>query len=219
MKDFLFAPEQARTPVTKLSGGERGRLALARALSLPSNLLVLDEPTNDLDLETLDLLQEMLTDYPGTVIVVSHDRDFLDRTVTSVVVSEGEGRWIEYAGGYSDMVAQRGFGVLAPSTGEQSGAGKTARRPAPRSQGRRNASSGKLSFKQKHALETLPGRMDEMRALAARVRKELEDPKLYARDPARFAKLSDALTKTERSLAAAEEEWLELEMLREEIEG
>ncbi len=219
MKDFLFAPEQARQPVTKLSGGERGRLALARALSMPSNLLVLDEPTNDLDLETLDILQEMLNDYPGTVIVVSHDRDFLDRIVTSVVVSEGEGRWLEYAGGYSDMVAQRGFGVLAPATGEQSGAGKTAGAPAPRPQGRRNASSGKLSFKQKHALETLPGRMDEMRALAARVRKELEDPKLYARDPARFAKLSDALTKTERSLAAAEEEWLELEMLREEIEG
>ena len=129
MKDFLFAPEQARQPVTKLSGGERGRLALARALSMPSNLLVLDEPTNDLDLETLDLLQEMLNDYPGTVIVVSHDRDFLDRIVTSVIVSEGEGRWLEYAGGYSDMVAQRGFGVLAPATGEQSGAGKTAARP------------------------------------------------------------------------------------------
>ena len=113
MKDFLFSPEQARTPVGVLSGGERGRLMLARALAQPSNLLVLDEPTNDLDLETLDLLQEMIADYPGTVLVVSHDRDFLDRVATSVIVSEGEGRWQEYAGGYSDMVAQRGEGVKA----------------------------------------------------------------------------------------------------------
>ncbi|MYZ50040.1 ABC-F family ATP-binding cassette domain-containing protein, partial [Propylenella binzhouense] len=108
MKDFLFAPEQANTPVSVLSGGERGRLMLARALAAPSNLLVLDEPTNDLDLETLDLLQEMLADYAGTVLLVSHDRDFLDRTVNAVLVSEGDGRWTEYAGGYSDMLAQRG---------------------------------------------------------------------------------------------------------------
>ena len=113
MKDFLFKPEQARTPVKALSGGERGRLMIARALVRPSNLLVLDEPTNDLDLETLDLLQEMLASYPGTLLLVSHDRDFLDRTVTSVIAFEGEGRWIEYAGGYSDMVAQRGHGVAA----------------------------------------------------------------------------------------------------------
>ena len=107
MKDFLFGPEQASTPVGVLSGGERGRLMLARAFARPSNLLVLDEPTNDLDLETLDLLQEMLADYPGTVLLVSHDRDFLDRVVTSVIVAEGDGRWTEYAGGYTDMVAQR----------------------------------------------------------------------------------------------------------------
>ncbi|MDF2973097.1 MAG: elongation factor 3 [Microvirga sp.] len=113
MKDFLFSPEQARTPVGVLSGGERNRLMLARALAQPSNLLVLDEPTNDLDLETLDLLEEMIQDYSGTVILVSHDRDFLDRTVSSVLVSEGEGRWLEYAGGYTDMVAQRGRGVQA----------------------------------------------------------------------------------------------------------
>ena len=108
MKDFLFAPEQARTPLEVLSGGERGRLMLARALAKPSNLLVLDEPTNDLDLETLDVLEEMLGDYDGTVILISHDRDFLDRVVTSVIVPEGDGRWTEYAGGYSDMLAQRG---------------------------------------------------------------------------------------------------------------
>ncbi len=108
MKDFLFRPEQARTPVGMLSGGERGRLLLACALARPSNLLILDEPTNDLDLETLDLLQEMLSEYPGTVLLVSHDRDFLDRVVTSTLASEGAGRWVEYAGGYSDMLAQRG---------------------------------------------------------------------------------------------------------------
>src|SRR5690606_4470140 len=105
MQDFLFTPEQARTPVSALSGGERGRLMLARALALPSNLLVLDEPTNDLDLESLDLLQEMLADYPGTVLLVSHDRDFLDRVATSIIAYEGPGQWTEYAGGYSDMVA------------------------------------------------------------------------------------------------------------------
>ncbi len=109
MKDFLFSPEQARTPVGQLSGGERGRLALACALARPSNLLVLDEPTNDLDLETLDLLQEMLSDYAGTVLLVSHDRDFLDRVATSTLAAEGGGRWTEYAGGYSDMLAQGGM--------------------------------------------------------------------------------------------------------------
>src|SRR6202023_1415730 len=107
MKDFLFRPDQARTPVGVLSGGERARLTLARAFARPSNLLMLDEPTNDLDLETLDLLQERLAEYPGTVLLVSHDRDFLDRVVTSVIATGGDGRWIEYAGGYTDMLAQR----------------------------------------------------------------------------------------------------------------
>ena len=114
MKDFLFRPEQARTPVGVLSGGERARLTLARAFARPSNLLVLDEPTNDLDLETLDLLQERLAEYPGTVLLVSHDRDFLDRVVTSVIASEQNGRWIEYAGGYSDMLAQRAGAARSP---------------------------------------------------------------------------------------------------------
>ena len=119
MKDFLFTPEQAGTAVSALSGGERGRLTLARALAKPSNLLVLDEPTNDLDLETLDLLEEMIDDYPGTVLLVSHDRDFLDRTVSAVVVAEGDGRWNVYAGGYSDMVAQRGEGVTARTVAKE----------------------------------------------------------------------------------------------------
>jgi len=216
MKDFLFGPEQARTVVGKLSGGERGRLMLARALSLPSNFLVLDEPTNDLDLETLDLLQEMIGDYPGTVIVVSHDRDFLDRVSTSVIVAEGNGVWTEYAGGYTDMVAQRGYGVRAPDA------------PAAKSKGGRTAHltpmvpptpKGKLSFKQKHALETLPKQMDTFRAEIERLGKVISDPKLYAKDPTGFAATSKAISDAEAGLAKAENEWLELEMIREQLEG
>ncbi|MEE2969121.1 MAG: ABC-F family ATP-binding cassette domain-containing protein, partial [Pseudomonadota bacterium] len=155
MKDFLFSPEQARTPVGVLSGGERGRLMLARALARPSNLLVLDEPTNDLDLETLDLLQEMLVDYPGNVLLVSHDRDFLDRVVTSVIASEGDGKWIEYAGGYTDMVAQRDEVVLPEIT-------ETVRKPKFAKPSNHTSQSRKLTFKDKHALETLPARMAEL---------------------------------------------------------
>ena len=214
MKDFLFTPEQARTAVEKLSGGERGRLALARALALPSNFLVLDEPTNDLDLETLDLLEEMLSDYPGTVLVVSHDRDFLDRVATSVVVAEGEGVWTEYAGGYSDMVAQRGFGVTAPEA------------PAKVARGGRTVAmaaiaqpKAKLSFKQKHALDTLPRQIAGHTAEIARLNALLADPKLYARDPKAFADASAKLTAAETAKAKAEDEWLELETIRETIEG
>ena len=187
---------------------------LARALSLPSNFLVLDEPTNDLDLETLDLLQEMIADYPGTVVVVSHDRDFLDRVATSVLVAEGGGKWVEYAGGYSDMVAQRGFGVgqSAPSITRTPKA--EAKERAAASQDRK-----KLSFKHKHALETLPGRIDEMSQKRALIQSKLEAPDLYARDRAAFDKLSQQLVETEKKIAAMEEEWLELEALREEVEG
>jgi len=215
MKDFLFQPEQARTPVTRLSGGERGRLMLARALSLPSNLMVLDEPTNDLDLETLDLLQELIADYPGTVIVVSHDRDFLDRVATSVVVSEGDGRWLEYAGGYTDMLSQRGYGV----GGEPLAREVKPKAAAPTSAPQSSNSKKKLSFKQKHALETLPKRMEELQATQVKLQKDLDDPSLYARDPKRFTELSQAFAKAADKLAKAEEEWLELEMLREEVEG
>ncbi len=151
MKDFLFTPEQAGTAVSALSGGERGRLTLARALAKPSNLLVLDEPTNDLDLETLDLLEEMIDDYPGTVLLVSHDRDFLDRTVSAVVVAEGGGRWNVYAGGYTDMVAQRGEGVTAKAVAKND-----AKAPRERAEAPASAPRARLSFKDKHALETLP---------------------------------------------------------------
>jgi ABC transport system ATP-binding/permease protein len=215
MKDFLFSPEQARTPVGVLSGGERNRLMLARALAQPSNLLVLDEPTNDLDLETLDLLEEMIQDYSGTVILVSHDRDFLDRTVSSVLVSEAEGRWLEYAGGYTDMVAQRGRGVQARVV-EKEAKPRSADRPAASApaQGKR-----KLSFNEQHDLKTLPKRMSELEARIAKVQEILADPELYSRDPARFQKAMDALTQLQAELHAAEERWLELEMLREELEG
>ncbi len=151
MKDFLFTPEQAGTPIGRLSGGERGRLMLARALAQPSNLLVLDEPTNDLDLETLDLLQEMLADYPGTLILVSHDRDFIDRIASSVLVAEGDGKWVDYAGGYSDMVAQRGSGIGAKAAPQPAPAPKPKQTTAKEPKSKR-----KLSFNEKHALETLP---------------------------------------------------------------
>jgi ATP-binding cassette subfamily F protein uup len=215
MKDFLFGPEQARTPIGKLSGGERGRLMLARALAQPSNLLVLDEPTNDLDLETLDLLQEMLCDYPGTILLVSHDRDFLDRVVTSVVFAEGQGRWIEYAGGYSDMVAQRGVGVTAASSAPAEK--RKPEREAVRAQ--KAPQKARLSFKEKHALETLPKKMDELREKMGKLQVFLDDPGLYARDPKKFAEVSEAFSKAEAELSAAEEEWLELEIRREEIGG
>ncbi|MSX71200.1 MAG: ATP-binding cassette domain-containing protein, partial [Actinobacteria bacterium] len=216
MKDFLFTPEQARTPVSRLSGGERGRLVLARALSLPSNLLVLDEPTNDLDLETLDLLQEMIADYPGTVLVVSHDRDFLDRVSTSVIVSEGEGRWIEYAGGYSDMVSQRGFGVggEAPSRKQEREKKRAAAAVAAPAKAK-----GRLSFKQKHALETIPPRIEVFRAQQALLQRKLDDPNFYKKDQFAFAKATTDYGELQAKIDKLEQEWLELEMLREELEG
>jgi ABC transport system ATP-binding/permease protein len=217
MKDFLFAPEQARTPVGVLSGGERGRLMLARALARPSNLLILDEPTNDLDLETLDLLQEMIADYPGTVLLVSHDRDFLDRTVTSTICAEGNGEWIEYAGGYSDMVSQRGANLAgrAAAKKEQSASdnkdsgGPTASSP----------SKGKLTFKDKHALETLPKQMEKLQIGIDKHQATLIEPNLFTADPAKFEQAVQALDKAQADLAAAEERWIELEMLREQVEG
>ncbi len=216
MKDFLFKPEQARTPVKALSGGERGRLLLARALARPSNLLVLDEPTNDLDLETLDLLQEMLANYPGTLLLVSHDRDFLDRTVTSVVAFEGEGRWIEYAGGYSDLVAQRGHGTSAllqdkpPAPSVARPAPPARRGPEPRK---------RLSFAEQHALKTSPARIAALNEEIRRLEQLLADPDFYASDRAGFTAAGAALARAQGELAAAEEEWLRLELLREEIQG
>jgi ATP-binding cassette subfamily F protein uup len=217
MKDFLFSPEQANTPVSVLSGGERGRLMLARALARTANLMVLDEPTNDLDLETLDLLEEMLGDHPGTVIVVSHDRDFLDRVCSSVVMAEGDGRWVEYAGGYSDMVAQRGAGVAARRVEKAEAPVRAPKAETPRAE--EPAKKRRLSFKEKHALETLPGKIEALQKKLGELHALMADPDLYARDPARFDKVSKAVDETQTALSAAEDEWLALEMLREEIEG
>ena len=215
MRDFLFAPEQAGTPVGALSGGERGRLTLAVALAKPSNLLVLDEPTNDLDLETLDLLEEMIDDYPGTVLLVSHDRDFLDRTVSAVIVAEGGARWNVYAGGYSDMVAQRGEGVTAkaavrPDAKPAREKSEPAATPAPRA---------RLSFKDKHALETLPARIAALEAEIGKLSRMIADPNLYARDRAAFDKASHTLSAAQAELAKAEDDWLRLEELREQVEA
>jgi ATP-binding cassette subfamily F protein uup len=212
MKDFLFAQEQMRTPLEVLSGGERGRLMLARSLAKASNLLVLDEPTNDLDLETLDVLEEMLGDYDGTVILISHDRDFLDRVVTSVIAPEGDGRWIEYAGGYTDMLAQRGAdlkrdAVKAAEEKRESKAGAPS-----------IASKRRLNFNEKHALETLPKTIAKLQAEIAKQQRFLDDPDLYKKNRKKFDQASDALTKAQKELAEAEDKWLELEVLREEIE-
>ena len=219
MKDFLFAPEQARTPLGKLSGGERGRLMLAQALAKPSNILVLDEPTNDLDLETLDVLEDMLGDYAGTVILISHDRDFLDRLVSAVIVPEGGGHWQEYAGGYSDMLAQRGADLARerpkPVTAKPIGARVVE---APDS-GKSELARRKLSFNDKHALDTLPKTMAALQAKIGTLQQRLGDPGLYARDRAGFDKASAALVSAQAELAVAEEKWLELEILREGIES
>ncbi|MNU59196.1 ABC transporter ATP-binding protein uup [compost metagenome] len=221
MKDFLFQPEQIRTPIKNLSGGERARLMLARMLARPSNLLILDEPTNDLDIETLDLLQEIVAGYNGTVILVSHDRDFLDRTVTSTIAPAApdapDGRWIEYAGGYTDMLAQR-----KGAQEERKKAEKAAEKPKAE-----NAASssdapkakGKLSYKQKFALENIPKEMEKAEAEIALREKKMADPNLFTKDPASFNKLAAEMEKLREKLTQMEEEWLELEMLREEIEG
>ena len=213
MKDFLFSSEQTRSPLRVLSGGERARVMLARALAKSSNLLVLDEPTNDLDLETLDLLQELLAAYAGTVILVSHDRDFLDRVVTSVLAAEGDGRWNEYAGGYSDMLAQRGLdlararpekGTKAITSEAAPDAGVAAAAPP--------SSKRKLSFKDQHALKTLPGEIAKLEAEVKALETKLADANLFATDAKVFATASEALAATQAKLAAAEEQWLELEI-------
>jgi ATP-binding cassette subfamily F protein uup len=179
--------------------------------------LVLDEPTNDLDMETLDLLQELVAGFAGTVILVSHDRDFLDRTVTSTIAPNGDGTWTEYAGGYTDMLAQRGGRKLDDrrATARAAPAAKAAAEP----KGQPRQPAKKLSYKQKFTLETLPKRMEEAVATIGVIEERLADPNLYRRDPKAFAAATEALDKARAELAALEDEWLELEMLREEIEG
>lgn len=200
LKEFLFDPGVADARIDALSGGERSRLLLAREFARRSNLLVLDEPTNDLDMETLDLLQEVIADYEGTVLIVSHDRDFLDRTVTMVVGLDGSGKADVVAGGYADWEAKR-----KPARAEAKAAQKAAPAPAaaPKVQ-------TKLSFKEKHELEKLPGEIEALNAAIARDEAQLGDAGLYARDPGRFEQLTAAVSAARAKLEAAEERWLEL---------
>ncbi|MCA8887365.1 MAG: ATP-binding cassette domain-containing protein [Parvularculaceae bacterium] len=217
LKDFLFTTEQWRSPVSALSGGERGRLALAAAFAKPSNLLVLDEPTNDLDLETLDLLVELLSDYQGTLLLVSHDRSFLDRIATSVIApdpSDRPGRWIEYIGGYEDMIAQRGAPPRARSRTDRKTADTKPNIPQPAKPIR-----DKLSYKEKYALESLPAKISDLQKEIAALKEALADPAFFERDPAAFNKSATALADKEGALAAAEDEWLHLEMKREDLES
>jgi ABC transport system ATP-binding/permease protein len=216
LKDFLFDPGLVDARVGTLSGGERSRLLLAREFARKSNLLVLDEPTNDLDLETLDLLQEVIADYEGTVLIVSHDRDFLDRTVTVTLGLDGSGRVDIVAGGYADWQKQRrekstparGAGA---SRSDGGGAQAATRSPAPPP-----PSKAKLTYKDQRDYDLLPARVEELSAQIARDEALLSDPALYARDPAKFAALTKAIEAARAEKDAAEERWLEL---AEMVEG
>jgi ATP-binding cassette subfamily F protein uup len=203
LKEFLFDERQARAPVRSLSGGEKARLILAKIMARPSNLLVLDEPTNDLDVETLDLLQELVSDFDGTVLLVSHDRDFLDRTVSTTVAMEGDGRATVYAGGWSDYLAQRGP--------REPVAERPAEKPKPAApKPRASASRDGLSFTEKHRLEALPGEIDRLEAEIAKLEELLSDAELFTREPVKFRKATEALAERQEKLAAAEDEWLTL---------
>ncbi|UWQ98155.1 ATP-binding cassette domain-containing protein [Rhodobacteraceae bacterium S2214] len=205
LKEFLFDDAQARAPVRSLSGGEKARLLLAKLMARESNFLVLDEPTNDLDIETLDLLQDILGDYPGTVLLVSHDRDFLDRTATTTIAMEGNGQAVVYAGGWTDYREQRGADTPdAPkSVGKQlSNKGK---------QGQAVARKTTLSFTEKHRLEELPSVIERITAEIEKLTELLADPALFTDNPVKFEKATDALVARQAALEAAEEEWLTLE--------
>ncbi len=204
LKEFLFDDAQARAPVRSLSGGEKARLLLARLMARESNLLVLDEPTNDLDIETLDLLQDILGDYDGTVLLVSHDRDFLDRVATTTIAMEGNGQATVYAGGWSDYRMQRGGDFVEAKVAAKPLA-KKGEKPAS------FAAKPALSFTEQHRLEELPGVIDTLAAEIAKLEELLSDPDLFTANPVKFQKATDALTARHGALSDAEEEWLMLE--------
>jgi ATP-binding cassette subfamily F protein uup len=213
-KEFLFRDQQLRQPVESLSGGERNRLLLARTLARPANLLVLDEPTNDLDMDTLDLLEDLLADYEGTLMLVSHDRDFVERLASSTIGLDGRGRVVETPGGWQDFLSQNpGFWgpVAAAAAAPPKTAAAPARKPA--------APAAKLSYKDARRLEELDGLMPRLHQEIAGHERRLADPGLYGRDPDAFARASAALEGARNTLAAAEDEWLELEALREAVEA
>jgi ABC transport system ATP-binding/permease protein len=234
-KDFLFDPSRLDSPVSSLSGGERNRLLLAAQFARPSNLLVMDEPTNDLDMETLDVLQEVLADYSGTLILISHDRDFLDRIATSIIAVEGSGEIVEYAGGYSDYAAQKKLGGKstdtdrsltkhgAPKAGEQTASGRSpgrdqnGRKSSSGAAGKAKTTQTKLSYKDQRAFEQLPDRIERLQADIADLEAALADPDLFRRDPQAFNDKSATLTAARDELDAAEERWLELAMAVEEM--
>ncbi len=206
LKEFLFDESQARAPVRSLSGGEKARLLLAKLMAKDSNLLVMDEPTNDLDVETLDLLQELLDDFDGTVILVSHDRDFLDRVATSTVAMEGNGQAVVYAGGWSDYQAQRKIDdpeKFQKPKGKKARAKADAAAMAPVSKG--------LSFTEKHRLEALPAVMERLNAEIAKLEVFMADPDMFTQEPVKFQKATDALVERHTALSDAEEEWMMLE--------
>ncbi|MDQ2093086.1 ABC-F family ATP-binding cassette domain-containing protein [Rhodalgimonas zhirmunskyi] len=206
LKEFLFDERRARAKVRSLSGGEKARLLLARLMAQESNLLVLDEPTNDLDVETLDLLQELLDSYDGTVLLVSHDRDFLDRVATITIAMEGGGRAVTYAGGWTDYQAQKAESSASEAAEKQA---KTAASTAKTTQAKAAEKAG-LSFTEKHRLEELPGLMERLEAEKAKLEEFLAQPDLYTKQPVKFAKATEALVERQTALAAAEEEWLTL---------
>ncbi|PCI33900.1 MAG: elongation factor 3 [Alphaproteobacteria bacterium] len=212
LKDFLFDAGQARSPIKSLSGGEKNRLVLAKTLALPTNFLILDEPTNDLDMDTLDLLQDMLGEYDGTLILVSHDRDFLDRIVSSSLVLEGDGTVTEYPGGYADYIRQRA-GRKAEAAALV--AAKKAPKPgeAPKQRG------AKLSYKHQRALENLPKEISTLEQDIVRYQAKLGAADFYTKDPEGFRKTNTTMEQAIADLAAKEEEWLEIEMMREELNG
>ncbi|MDX1655679.1 MAG: ATP-binding cassette domain-containing protein, partial [Candidatus Competibacteraceae bacterium] len=206
LEDFLFSPARSRTPVKSLSGGERNRLLLARLFSQPANLLVMDEPTNDLDLETLELLEDLLANYQGTLLLVSHDRAFLDNVVTSTLAFEGQGRWREYVGGYGDWLLQRQ--AAAPAGGQEKRAAVVAK-PAPKPR------PAKLSYKDQQELDQLPARIEALEAEQAGLQQRLAQPDFYKEDQARVARVMEQLRSLEADLEAAYARWDELESLGE----
>jgi len=211
LKEFLFDPALADAPIASLSGGERSRLLLAREFARAANLLVLDEPTNDLDLETLDLLQEVIADYEGTVLIVSHDRDFLDRTVTITLGLDGSGKVDAVAGGYEDWIRKR-YEDHRPRASAKASAPKGAE-AAPQSSIR----SRKLTYKDQRDYDRLPGEIERLQAEVATDEKALGDPDLFLRDPDRFTKLTERIARNRAEIEAAEFRWLEVAELAEEM--
>ncbi len=214
LKDFLFTPEQAKSPVAALSGGEKNRLVLAKVLAQPSNFLLLDEPTNDLDMDTLDLLQEMLSDYNGTILIVSHDRDFLDRIVTSVIYMKGNGKVEEFVGSYSDLTEHLN-NKSAPVAVKNKPA--TAKKNRENKHGTLTSTRAKLSYNQQRLLSMLPEKIATAEKEMEEIREALGDSDLYQRDREKFSELSERLQLLEAQKEADENQWLEISLLAEEL--